>query len=168
MQLPGWEYPAVVDTLTGSVRYDNYGGRWGEQAQLDRFLQGYAVEKAKLEARRKGYAVTEQSLENGSIKLQISRGPDMTVPRRRIVRPAPEPAARRPRQPRPPRCEAAAAARPGASVPDPVDESPEAAFHAVERAQEKIARLERQLARLEEPPCRNDRTSAPSPSSRRA
>ena len=74
VRLPGWEYPAVVDTLTGSVRYDNYGGRWGEQAQLDRFLQGYAVEKAKLEARKKGYAVTEQSLENGSIRLQIIEG----------------------------------------------------------------------------------------------
>ena len=28
VQLPGWEYPAVIDTLTGTVRYDNYGGAW--------------------------------------------------------------------------------------------------------------------------------------------
>jgi hypothetical protein len=53
------------------VRYDNYGGRWGEQAQLDRFLQTYAVEKVKLEARKKGYQVTEQALADGAIKLQV-------------------------------------------------------------------------------------------------
>src|SRR5687767_10531611 len=54
VQLPGWTYPAVIDTLTGVVRYDNYGGRWGEQEHLHSFLQSYAVEKAKLEARKKG------------------------------------------------------------------------------------------------------------------
>jgi hypothetical protein len=71
VRLPGWHYPAVIDTLTGVVRYDNYGGRWGEQAQLDRFLQTYAVEKVKLEARKKGYQVTEQALQDGAIKLQV-------------------------------------------------------------------------------------------------
>ena len=74
VQLPGWEYPAVIDTLTGVVQYDNYGGAWGEQAQLDRFLQLYAVERAKLEARKKGYTVSEQTLGDGSIKLQIIEG----------------------------------------------------------------------------------------------
>ena len=47
---------------------------WGEQQHLDRFLQLYAVEKAKLEARKKGYAVSEQTLQDGSIKLQILQG----------------------------------------------------------------------------------------------
>lgn len=74
VHLPGWQYPAVIDTLTGSVRFDNFNGHWGEQAQLDRFLQMYSVEKAKLEARKMGYAVTEHALENGSIKLQIIEG----------------------------------------------------------------------------------------------
>ena len=46
VQLPGWQYPVVIDALTGTLRYDNFGGRWGEQAQLDRFLQMYAVERA--------------------------------------------------------------------------------------------------------------------------
>src|SRR6202011_1743018 len=49
LQLPGWRYPAVVDVAAGSVRYDNFNNRWGEQQHLDRFLQAYAVEKAKLE-----------------------------------------------------------------------------------------------------------------------
>jgi hypothetical protein len=45
VQLPGWEYPVVIDPASGAVRYDNYEGHWGEQAQLDRLLQSYAVEK---------------------------------------------------------------------------------------------------------------------------
>lgn len=47
---------------------------WGDQGHLNRFLQIYAVEKAKLEARKKGYTVSEQSLNDGSIKLQIIEG----------------------------------------------------------------------------------------------
>jgi hypothetical protein len=74
VQLPGWEFPAVIDTLTGVVRYDNYHGAWGDPAHLDRFLQRYAVEKAKLEARKQGYTVTEQALQDGSIKLQLVEG----------------------------------------------------------------------------------------------
>jgi hypothetical protein len=74
VQLPGWQYPVVIDTATGEIRFDNFGGRWGEQAQLDRFLQMYAVEKAKLEARKKGYQVSEQALQDGSIRLQIIEG----------------------------------------------------------------------------------------------
>ena len=74
VQLPEWQYPVVFDTNTGQVRYDNYGGRWGDKARLDRFLQAYAVEKAKIEARRKGYSVIEQELANGSIKLTVQVG----------------------------------------------------------------------------------------------
>src|SRR5215813_793217 len=74
VQLPGWEYPAVIDTLTGTIRYDNYEGRWGDQQHIDRLIQMYAVEKAKLEARRKGYAVSEQALQDGSIRLNIIEG----------------------------------------------------------------------------------------------
>jgi hypothetical protein len=74
VQLPGWEFPAVIDPLTGLVRYDNYEGRWGNQAHLDRFLQAYAVEVVRLEARKKGYQVSEQALADGSIKLQIVEG----------------------------------------------------------------------------------------------
>jgi hypothetical protein len=71
VQLSGWRYPAVIDTLTGTVRYDNFQGYWGDQRQLDRFLQMYAVEKTKLEARKKGYQVSEHAMQDGSIKLQI-------------------------------------------------------------------------------------------------
>jgi hypothetical protein len=74
VQLPGSQYPIVIDTLSGGVRYDNFEGRWGAQEQLDRFVQLYAVERAKLEARKKGYTVSEHSLQDGSIKLNIIEG----------------------------------------------------------------------------------------------
>ena len=47
---------------------------WGEQKELDCFVQGYAVEKAKIEARKKGHSVTEQPLEDGSIKVVVQIG----------------------------------------------------------------------------------------------
>ena len=74
VELPGWRYPVVCQTETGEVKFDNFEGRWGEQRHLDAFLQGYAVEKAKLEARRRGHCVIEQPLADGSIKLTVQVG----------------------------------------------------------------------------------------------
>jgi len=54
VRLPGWLYPAVVEPATGKIRYDNFGGSWGDPAQLGRFLQAYALEKAAIEARKEG------------------------------------------------------------------------------------------------------------------
>ena len=74
IELPHWKYPVVADTESGQLRYDNYEGRWGDQEFLDQFLQGYAVEKAKIEARRRGHSVAEQKLDDGSVKLTVSVG----------------------------------------------------------------------------------------------
>jgi len=74
VQLPDWRYPVVCETDTGQVKFDNYNGRWGNQEQLDRFLQIYAVEATKVQARKKGHCVTEQQLDNGDIKLTVSVG----------------------------------------------------------------------------------------------
>lgn len=74
VRLPNWRYPVVVDVGTGRLHYNNFGGRWGEPAQLDRFLQAYAVEKARLEARRQGHSVTEKPLADGSIRLTVHIG----------------------------------------------------------------------------------------------
>jgi hypothetical protein len=71
VELPGWNYPVVCDLPSGSLKFDDYGGAWGEQSELDRFLQAYACERAKIEARRRGHSVTEQALADGSIKLTI-------------------------------------------------------------------------------------------------
>jgi hypothetical protein len=74
VNLPDWVYPVVCNTATGQMQYDNYNGRWGDQKQLDRFMQAYAVEKCRIEARKKGHLVTEQQLADGSIKLTVQVG----------------------------------------------------------------------------------------------
>jgi hypothetical protein len=71
VRLPLWRFPLVCDTTTGKLAYDNFGGRWGDPARLELFLQAYAVEKAKLESRRRGHTVVEQLLADGSIKLTV-------------------------------------------------------------------------------------------------
>ena len=74
VQLPGWSYPVVANLQTGALQYDNYGGHWGEQSRLNQFLQAYAVEKAKIEARKKGHSVSETRLHDGSIRVTVRVG----------------------------------------------------------------------------------------------
>ncbi len=74
VKLEGWQYPVVIDTASGLVRYDNYEGAWGELSRLEKFLQLYAVEVTRLEARKKGYQITETAQADGSIKIQIQEG----------------------------------------------------------------------------------------------
>lgn len=71
VRLSGWTYPAVFDLAGGSLQYDNYGGHWGDEREMAKFLQMYAVERAKIEARKQGHSVAEQPLADGSIKLTI-------------------------------------------------------------------------------------------------
>jgi hypothetical protein len=71
VQLPDWRYPVICDIANGQVKFDNFGGVWGDQAKLDQFLQAYATEKAKIEAHKRGHSVSEQTLADGSIKLTI-------------------------------------------------------------------------------------------------
>jgi hypothetical protein len=74
VELPEWRYPVVCDLHNGQVRYDNFEGRWGNQVELDRFLQAYAIERTRIEAHKAGHTVTEQPLADGSIKLTIQVG----------------------------------------------------------------------------------------------
>ena len=74
IRLPDWRYPVVWQPTSGELKYDNFEGRWGQQMELDRFQQMYAVEKAKIEARKRGHTVTEQSLADGSIKVTVQLG----------------------------------------------------------------------------------------------
>jgi hypothetical protein len=74
VKLPDWLYPVVCDTATGVVRFDNYNGAWGRQEHLDRLLQVYAVERARIEALKRGHQVVETSLADGSIEVTIQVG----------------------------------------------------------------------------------------------
>lgn len=69
VQLPNWKYAIVVDE-NGDIQFDNYGGSWGDQKEIDRFRQAYAIEAGCKIAREQGLRVTEETLENGSIRLE--------------------------------------------------------------------------------------------------
>lgn len=72
VSFPDWHYPIVIDQTSGEIKYDNYGGAWGKQTHLDAFMQRYAVEKARIEARKKGHAFREEKLKDGSVKVTIT------------------------------------------------------------------------------------------------
>ena len=74
IELEDWLYPVVCIVDTGELKYDNFGGQWGDEKHLHRFTQMYTVEKSTLEARRKGYSVVEQTLRDGSVKLTLNAG----------------------------------------------------------------------------------------------
>ena len=71
VRLTGWRYPLLCQSETGELAYDNFGGVWGDQAQLDEFLQ---AEKTRIESRKQGYTVTEQPLADGAVKLTVHAG----------------------------------------------------------------------------------------------
>ena len=49
-QLPGWRYRVAVNLKTGTAAFDNYGGCWGKQEELDRLVQEYTLQVAEHEA----------------------------------------------------------------------------------------------------------------------
>ncbi|MBL8800144.1 MAG: DUF1257 domain-containing protein [Planctomycetia bacterium] len=71
VQLPGWKYPVAIDTASGNIAFDNFENAWGDRGQLDKFLQMYAVELVRIEARRRGHTITEQQLQDGSVRMTI-------------------------------------------------------------------------------------------------
>lgn len=70
VELPGWRYPVVCQTETGNIRYDNFEGRWGSDAELHKFKQMYAVELTKLQMRRQGQTPCEEMLADGWIRVR--------------------------------------------------------------------------------------------------
>ncbi|MDM4018966.1 hypothetical protein [Roseiconus lacunae] len=74
VQLRDWRYPVVFDLASGKSQFDNFEGHWGDPRRLDEFVQTYAVEKTKIEARKQGYSVVEQPLADGSIKVTVQVG----------------------------------------------------------------------------------------------
>ncbi len=72
--LPNWKYPVVVKN-TGDIAFDNYEGRWGNIAELNKLRAYYGLEKAKIEARKKGYSVYESFNDRTQeIELRITVG----------------------------------------------------------------------------------------------
>lgn len=72
IMLSGWSYPVVVKD-NGMVAFDNFKGRWGDEAKLNELKAYYGLEKAKIEARRAGHSVYESYDEQtNDLVLRIS------------------------------------------------------------------------------------------------
>jgi len=67
----GWKYP--VAAKNGQLKYDNYEGAWGNESELNRVKQRYAVNVQKEAARARGYRVREERLSDGKVKLVVER-----------------------------------------------------------------------------------------------
>lgn len=52
--LPGWTFP-IVQSKTGELHYDDYKGRWGNVADLQRLKSEYAASKTELECVKLGW-----------------------------------------------------------------------------------------------------------------
>lgn len=66
-ELPNWRQPLVINTTTGQAAYDNYGGSWGAQVELDKLCQAYAAESNRRQAAAQGYVMQEEYLQNGDL-----------------------------------------------------------------------------------------------------
>jgi len=72
VNLPDWTYPVVLDLATGTGRYDNYGGIWGKQAELDRLNQRYSAEVLYEQAYAQGHRVLGEEVGvDGELLLTI-------------------------------------------------------------------------------------------------
>lgn len=71
VKLKGWRYPTVFNTDTGEVKFDNYGGKWGDEKRLNEFKQRCSVESAIMRAELEGRKYTETKLDDGRIRIRI-------------------------------------------------------------------------------------------------
>lgn len=71
VQIPGWNYPVIFEP-NGEVKFDNYGGAWGKQEELDKLLQRYTTEEDILLAEENGWLVNESlDAKTGDIVLDL-------------------------------------------------------------------------------------------------
>ncbi len=80
--LNGWTFPIVVQP-DGTVRADNYEGRWGSQAELDRFeavygdalTQAHTCRQLLQAAKNHGHKVTHDCVRpDGTREIRVSVG----------------------------------------------------------------------------------------------
>lgn len=72
VKLRGWQYPVVVDDVSGGMIYDNHRGGWGAIEELDALMQAYSVAVLEEDARANGH-VLEQSVDpqTGDIVIDV-------------------------------------------------------------------------------------------------
>lgn len=70
IRLPGWRYPVAVKA-DGTLQFDNYSGKWGNQADLNRALRRYSERVTFQQARRMGMTVQRHEQADGSVVLRL-------------------------------------------------------------------------------------------------
>jgi hypothetical protein len=71
VQLPGWNYPVVV-AADGECHYDNYNGRWGNIAELNKLRQTYARCTLETILSLSGMAIAEEAIgQSGELILTV-------------------------------------------------------------------------------------------------
>ena len=73
--LPGWSYPIVCEA-NGSLAFDNFNGRWGNQADLERLKCEYVIATAEQAAMAQGW-MTERNGE--TLTIHHPSGGSLTV-----------------------------------------------------------------------------------------
>jgi hypothetical protein len=71
IHLPNSKYPMVLDN-NGKAYFDNYNGRWGDLAELDKVKDHYGLELTKRQAKVKGYTFYERKTQDGKIQLVVN------------------------------------------------------------------------------------------------
>lgn len=74
-KLPGWHYPCVL--ANGELAYDNYNGRWGDSAQLDKLKAEYTISLAESRCQELGWQCERAA--DGSLTVYHRGGGKLTV-----------------------------------------------------------------------------------------
>jgi hypothetical protein len=74
--LPNWRYP-IVAKFDGSVAFDNYNGKWGDESDVNRLRSEYAIAAAKLAAEQLGWQCERAG--DGSLIIFHPNGGTLTV-----------------------------------------------------------------------------------------
>ena len=70
-KLKGWEYPIAI--LDDEIKYDHYGGNWGDIARLTEFQNEYSKQVVIQKAQELGWAWMEQyNTEDDCIEIVIN------------------------------------------------------------------------------------------------
>lgn len=72
IDLPRWRYPVVI-TPQGKMFYDNYGGQWGSESELHKFMSTYEIAVIRDQAKLNGYMRNETTLPDGTVRITMMR-----------------------------------------------------------------------------------------------
>lgn len=76
IQLPGWSFPIVL-TNSRKLEFDDYGGHWGNRADLKRIESAYVSDSATFACEQLGWTYEQQP--NGSLLVYHPSGGTLTV-----------------------------------------------------------------------------------------